>query len=88
MNTDKIKVTAAQSSHGNVHLRFGYDFNVSDREKVTLTYLLNGMSYERITNACQISVETVRGHIRNVYEKLHVNSKGEAIATAIKGHIV
>ena len=28
-------------------------------------------------------VDTVRGHIRNIYEKLHVHSKGLAVATAI-----
>ena len=63
-------------------------FNLSDREKEILSCLVKGMSYKLIANACFISIDTVRGHIRNIYEKLHVHSKGEAIATAIKDRIV
>ena len=63
-------------------------FNLSDREKEILSCLVKGMSYKLIADACFISIDTVRGHIRNIYEKLHVHSKGEAIATAIKGKIV
>lgn len=64
------------------------DFNLSDREKEILSCLVKGMSYKLIADACFISIDTVRGHIRSIYEKLHVHSKGEAIATAIKGRIV
>lgn len=46
------------------------------------------MSYKLIANACFISVDTVRGHIRKIYEKLHVHSKSEAVAAAIKKRIV
>lgn len=63
-------------------------FNLSDREKEILSCLVNGMSYKLIADACFISIDTVRGHIRNIYEKLHVHSKGEAVAKAIKGNIV
>lgn len=64
------------------------DFNLSEREKEILSYLVKGMSYKLIADACFISIDTVRGHIRNIYEKLHVHSKGEAVATAIKSKIV
>ena len=63
-------------------------FNLSSREKEVLSCLVKGMSYKLIANACFISIDTVRGHIRNIYEKLHVHSKGEAVAAAIKGNIV
>ena len=63
-------------------------FNLSDREKEILSCLVNGMSYKLIADDCFISIDTVRGHIRNIYEKLHVHSKGEAVAKAIKGNIV
>jgi DNA-binding CsgD family transcriptional regulator len=46
------------------------------------------MSYKLIADACFISIDTVRGHIHNIYEKLHVQSKGEAVAKAINGKIV
>ena len=64
------------------------DFNLTDREKEVLSCLVDGMSYKLIAQACFISPETVRNHIRNIYEKLHVHSKGEAVAMAIKKKIV
>lgn len=63
-------------------------FNLSDREKEILSCLVKGMSYKLIAEACFISIDTVRGHIRSIYEKLHVHSKGEAVATAIRSNIV
>ena len=66
----------------------GHSFNLSDREKEILGCLVKGMSYKLIAKTCFISVDTVRGHIRRIYEKLHVHSKGEAVAKAIKGNIV
>ncbi len=65
-----------------------HDFDLTAREKEVLKYLVNGMSYKLIANTCFVSVDTVRVHIRNIYEKLHVHSKGEAVATAIKKNIV
>ena len=66
----------------------GYSFKLSDREKEILGCLVKGMSYKLIAKTCFISVDTVRAHIRSIYEKLHVHSKGEAVAKAIKGNIV
>jgi len=63
-------------------------FDLSEREKEVLSCLVKGMSYKLIADACFISIDTVRGHIRNIYEKLHVHSKGEAVAKAIKSRIV
>ena len=64
------------------------NFNLSDREKEVLSSLVEGMSYKMIADACFISLDTVRSHIKSIYEKLHVHSKGEAVAKAIKGRIV
>ena len=63
-------------------------FNLSEREKEVLSCLVKGMSYQLIGDTCFISIDTVRGHIRSIYEKLHVHSKGEAVAKAIKGNII
>ena len=81
--TKVLKMMAEQSSSAKTE-----SFNLSDREKEILSCLVKGMSYKLIADACFISIDTVRGHIRNIYEKLHVHSKGEAIATAIKSKIV
>ena len=63
-------------------------FNLTEREMEVLSCLVKGMSYKLIADACFISIDTVRGHIRNIYEKLHVHSKSEAVAKAIRGKIV
>lgn len=81
--TKVLKIVASQATSETVNT-----FNLSEREKEVLSCLVKGMSYKLIANACFISIDTVRGHIRNIYEKLHVHSKNEAVATAIKSKIV
>ena len=63
-------------------------FNLSVREKEILKCLVEGMSYKLIADSCFISTDTVNGHIKNIYKKLQVHSKGEAVAKAIKRNIV
>ena len=59
--------------------------SLSAREKEILECLVQGMSYKMISFSCKISIDTVRFHIRNIYEKLHVGSKSEAVIKAMKG---
>jgi DNA-binding NarL/FixJ family response regulator len=63
-------------------------YKLSDREKETLTCLMKGMSYKMIAGACSLSVDTVKFHIKKIYEKLHVNSKSEAVIKAIRSKII
>jgi len=56
--------------------------NLSPRESEILSYLAKGYRYREIGDALFISVETVRTHLRNVYEKLHVRSRSEAVLKA------
>lgn len=63
-------------------------FNLSAREKEILKCLVDGMSYKLIADACFISADTVNGHIKNIYKKLQVHSKSEAVTKAIRGRIV
>ena len=81
--TKVLKIMASQSTPETVNT-----FNPSEREKEVLSGLVKGMSYKLIADACFISIDTVRGHIRNIYEKLHVHSKSEAVATALRSKIV
>jgi DNA-binding NarL/FixJ family response regulator len=64
------------------------NITLSAREKEILACLVNGMSYKMIAESCSISYDTVRFHMKNIYEKLHVNSMTEAVAKAINQHIV
>jgi len=63
-------------------------FDLSAREKEILSCLVKGMSYKMVADTCFISIETVNVHIKNIYKKLQVHSKSEAVAKAIKGRIV
>ncbi len=60
------------------------EFMLTEKEKQVLLRLVEGDSYKLIAHHCQISMGTVRTHIVNIYEKLHVNSKSEAVAKALK----
>ena len=64
------------------------DFLLTPKEKEVLNLLVNGFSYKMIASEMAISIETVRSHIKHIYEKLHVNSKSEAVALALKQRIV
>lgn len=66
----------------------GEDYNLSEREKEVLQFLVNGYSYKMIAAEMYISIDTVRSHIKKIYEKLHVNSKSEAVAKAFKDKLL
>ncbi|MBL0153706.1 MAG: response regulator transcription factor [Chitinophagaceae bacterium] len=66
----------------------GEDYKLSDREKEVLQLLVNGYSYKMIASEMFIAIDTVRSHIKKIYEKLHVNSKSEAVAKAFKDKLV
>ncbi|MCG9900511.1 MAG: response regulator transcription factor [Hydrotalea sp.] len=66
----------------------GEDYNLSDREKEVLQFLVDGYSYKMIAAEMYIAIDTVRSHIKKIYEKLHVNSKSEAVAKAFKDKIL
>jgi DNA-binding NarL/FixJ family response regulator len=62
-------------------------FNLSDRERDVLKLLVKGYSYKMIADELFIAIDTVRSHIKKIYEKMHVNSKSEAVALAFRNNI-
>ena len=64
------------------------EYNLTSREKEVLTALVNGLSYKMIAHELSISYETVRSHMKKIYEKLHVASLTEVVAKAIHQKIV
>lgn len=64
------------------------DYHLTPREKDVLSCLVNGLSYKMIASELNISYETVRSHVKKIYEKLHVASLTEVVAKAINQRIV
>ena len=64
------------------------DFSLSAREMEVLNCLTKGMSYKLIADACFMSIDTVKFHIKHIYRKLHVNSKSEAVIKALKNKMI
>jgi len=54
-------------------------------EKEFLNQLANGYAYKEIADRMKISIDTVRSYVRNVYEKLHVHSRTEAVVKFLRG---
>ena len=63
------------------------DSDLTSREQDIVNGLVDGLSYKLIADRFDISIDTVRAHIRNIYKKLHVNSKAEVIAKSLRGEI-
>lgn len=63
-------------------------YKLSERETEILKWLVKGFGYKMTANTCYISVDTVLGHIRNIYNKLHVNCGREAVVIALRDKIV
>ncbi len=60
------------------------DDDLTVREKEVLMSLVDGLSYKKIAEKYSVSFSTVRTHIENIYTKLHVHSKAQAVAKVLK----
>ena len=58
------------------------------REHDVLSLLVRGQSYKMAAAQLEVGLETLRFHIKNIYTKLHVNSKSEAVAKALQNRVV
>jgi DNA-binding NarL/FixJ family response regulator len=63
-------------------------YNLTDREKDILFNLTQGKSYKMIATQLQISIDTVRFYIKQIYLKLQVNSAPEAVSKALRENII
>ena len=52
--------------------------NLTPREQEVLALLAKGYLYKEISSRLEISINTLRNHLRNIYDKLHVHSRTEA----------
>jgi DNA-binding NarL/FixJ family response regulator len=63
-------------------------YNLSAQETRLLRFLVDGHSYKTAAAEMNISVTTVAFHVQNIYQKLHVHSKSEAVAKALQHGLV
>lgn len=59
--------------------------NLSTREEEVLELLSKGYSNKEIADRLELSVDTVRSHLKHIYEKMHVRSRTEAVARYVAG---
>lgn len=66
----------------------GNDYNLTQRENEILTCLVDGTDSHSIANNLFISYETVRNHLKNIYRKLQVTSKSQAVSKALRENLI
>src|SRR5205085_2300319 len=64
------------------------EIEITAREKQLVQCLVDGLSYKLIADKLDISIDTVRFHLKNLYKKLRVNSKSEVVSKALKTNLI
>ena len=70
------------------HIQVNEVSPLSARELMVLKLLIQGKTYSSIARELVISGETVKSHLKNIYKKLNVNTKAEAVRKAIIEQLV
>jgi len=60
---------------------------LTEKEKEIVLDLVDGLSYKMIADKQSVSIDTVRTHIKHIYNKLHVHSKADVIRKSLQGEI-
>jgi len=63
-------------------------YNLTPKERAVLSCIVNGSSHKMTATNLNISYDTVRSHVKRIYEKLHVTSLTEVVAKAIHQQLV
>jgi len=62
--------------------------SLTSQELGLLKLLADGHSYQSSAQRLEITINTVRDHVRNIYEKLHVHSKAQAVSHALRQKLI
>jgi len=62
-------------------------YDLTDREKEVLNKICDCKSYKAIAEELFVDINTIKFHIRNIYRKLEVSTKAEAVSKALKEHL-
>jgi two-component system NarL family response regulator len=77
--SSRIARLVVEALQDNESIKERQNYSLTRREKEVLRGLINGLTYKMVAEELCVSPHTVRTHIKNIYEKLHVRSKWEAI---------
>ena len=80
----KIARTVVEHFH-NLHGVCPESDDLSKRELEILQLLAKGFRYKEIADTLGIGFETVRSHVKHIYDKLHVHSRTEAVVKYLRG---
>lgn len=80
-NSIARKVVASFQTAGPSDTRENF---LTSREQAVLDSLARGLAYKQIGDELGISINTIRTHLRHIYEKLHVQSRTEAVAKYLR----
>jgi DNA-binding NarL/FixJ family response regulator len=64
------------------------DYDLTPHETRLLKLLIEGYNYTTAAEELGVSFNTIKFHMRHIYEKLQVHSKSEAVAKALQGRLV
>jgi len=64
------------------------DYGLSDREKEILHYMVAGLTKQQIADKLFLSFHTVNTHLKNIYIKLHVNTRSGAVSKVYEEHLL
>ena len=64
------------------------DYDLTPHEMRLLKLLVNGYNYVTAAEELKISYNTIKFHVRNIYDKLQVHSKSEAVAIAMRDRLI
>ena len=64
------------------------DYQLTPHEIRILTLLVEGHNYKTAADELDVSINTIRFHMRSIYDKLQVHSKSEAVSKALRNRII
>ena len=64
------------------------DHDLTEREMTVLRLVASGQSNKEVANSLELSEKTVKNHLRNIFHKLHVYDRTQAVVLAIRRGII
>jgi DNA-binding NarL/FixJ family response regulator len=61
--------------------------DLTAREREIVLGLVEGLSYKMLASRMNVTIETIRTHVKNIYQKLQIHSKAEVISRSLRGEI-